>query len=198
MSCPSGDISSEDTRPILCPRCGHIVHVGDQHCVHCGRDLEDFDPVATAPVQNPALPLPSDHGIFPPNDNVILQFLPSGTCVLATLERTLTLGRQIGDTTENLLDLTHLRAKQHGVSREHCQLRRRDNHLIVIDLASTNGTYLNGKALLPYQEHIVAHGDELIIGTLHLLITFTSVNGPLASSENDVLEQAPSSSTPLM
>jgi pSer/pThr/pTyr-binding forkhead associated (FHA) protein len=45
----------------------------------------------------------------------------------------------------------------------------------VIDLRSANGTYLNGKRLPAYQKHVVAYGDHLVLGRLHLVISFSAV-----------------------
>ncbi|MBN1679572.1 MAG: FHA domain-containing protein [Anaerolineae bacterium] len=117
--------------------------------------------------------------------------------MLVSLDKPVILGRKSGTNSETFLDLNHLNAHQHGVSREHCKLQRNDNRLIITDLGSTNGTYLNGKALIPFQDHIVAHGDEFIIGTLHLMITFSTLTDD-NKSDGDVLDYAPPSNSPLM
>ena len=72
------------------------------------------------------------------------------------------------------INLTDFQAHQHGISREHCRLAREDERLIVTDLGSTNGTLLNDERLLPHRRYIVCHGDRLILGTLHILVTFSS------------------------
>jgi hypothetical protein len=61
-----------------------------------------------------------------------------------------------------------------GWTTRHCLLRREGIHLTVIDPGSANGTYLNGKRLPAYQEHVVAHGDHLVPGRLHLTLFFSS------------------------
>lgn len=63
-------------------------------------------------------------------------------------------------------------AKNKTVSREHCLVRRRDDHVIVIDLNSTNGTYLNSQRLEPFREYTLAEGDELRLATLRISIRF--------------------------
>jgi pSer/pThr/pTyr-binding forkhead associated (FHA) protein len=75
-----------------------------------------------------------------------------------------------------LVDLAHLGAEKHGVSRLHCQLRRQGAHLILTDLGSTNGTYLNGERISPHMPHRLSEGDRLVLGTLHLAVFFGPVN----------------------
>ena len=75
------------------------------------------------------------------------------------------------------IDLSSLNAMHHGVSRQHCQFRRQGLQLIVTDLNSTNGTYLNDRRLETGKDEIVLHGDKLILGTLHLLVTFNTLDG---------------------
>jgi len=108
---------------------------------------------------------------------LLLQLLPSGACAWFTLDKPLTLGRAIGPITESLFDLNEFNAHLHGVSRRHCRLSRKHNRLVVTDLGSTNGTYLNGTLLAPYQEVALADGDQLILGTLHITVFFVR-SGP--------------------
>ncbi len=50
------------------------------------------------------------------------------------------------------------------LSRQHCLLAMQDQEVVVHDLKSHNGTYLNGVRLR--QPTAVRHGDELTLGTL--------------------------------
>jgi len=85
------------------------------------------------------------------------------------------IGRADPDKTENaFIDLSPYNALDKGVSRKHAKLLRREaNTLHVCDLASANGTFLNGQQLIPNQERIIRNGDELRLGTLVLLVEFT-------------------------
>ena len=64
------------------------------------------------------------------------------------------------------VDLTAHMALEHGVSREHACIFRRGNVVEVEDLASTNGTLLNGTRLAPYIPVSLKHGDQLHLGKL--------------------------------
>ncbi len=111
---------------------------------------------------------------FPPRASVILQLLPSGTCVTFALKQPIVLGRGIGPEIDRVLDLTEYNAVRHGVSRQHCKLERVDDKLHLTDLGSSNGTYLNHEPLLPHRAYVVKHGDQLVLGTLHMFAVFST------------------------
>ena len=52
-----------------------------------------------------------------------------------------------------------------GASRRHAQLRRVGSGYTIIDLGSTNGTLVNGRAI---QEHVLEDGDTITIGETNL------------------------------
>lgn len=64
------------------------------------------------------------------------------------------------------LDFAPYGGADHGVSRRHAMLRPSINHLYLIDLASTNGTRLNGLQLEPNRPIPVNHGDLISLGAL--------------------------------
>ena len=53
------------------------------------------------------------------------------------------------------------------VSRLHCRLTAGDDNVEVVDLKSTNGTYVNGKRVT--KAHL-AHGDTLRVGRVELTV----------------------------
>lgn len=63
-------------------------------------------------------------------------------------------------------------AQNKTISREHCMFRYGDHHAVVVDLKSTNGTYINGQRLEPYREYLLAEGDELRLATLRTTVSF--------------------------
>lgn len=68
------------------------------------------------------------------------------------------------------IDLSQYGARQHGVSRRHAALIYYRKVVNVIDLESINGTYLNGKKLIPNTPYPLNSGDSLKLGTFGLLI----------------------------
>ncbi len=57
---------------------------------------------------------------------------------------------------------------ENGVSRLHLRLELNDNGLAVVDLGSTNGSFINSRPLTPSYGYPLADGDTLTIGTLNL------------------------------
>ena len=55
--------------------------------------------------------------------------------------------------------------KAAGVSRHHCTIRWDENEAQVMDLGSTNGTYLDGKKLAEYEYTPFNPGESLALGT---------------------------------
>ncbi len=171
-------------RPIQCPHCGTYCAPDTATCQKCGGTLVlDLvkQPIATIPIERTPRSIASTEAgqvEFPADYQLVLQILPSGVCLQFVLEKPMTLGRAASPThAEDLIDLQTFNANQHGISRRHCTLSHLENRLYVTDLNSTNGTYLNGKRLIPQEAHIVSHGDRLVLGTLNMTVFFSSVKG---------------------
>ncbi len=70
------------------------------------------------------------------------------------------------------VDVSPYAAHVLGVSRQHALVRAEQNRLLVQDLDSANGTYLNGHILEPGRDYRLRHGDKLSLGKLHLKVAF--------------------------
>ncbi len=79
-------------------------------------------------------------------------------------------GKEIGITTEKFLigrsDSCQLRPKSESVSRKHCIIVLQDNRVLIQDLKSRNGTFVNEKRLPTDSAKILRVGDQLRIGKL--------------------------------
>lgn len=69
------------------------------------------------------------------------------------------LGREAGVT---------IQLRDTEVSRRHAELRRQGPHYALVDLGSSNGTFVNGKSV---RQHLLASGDQVQIGRSLLLYT---------------------------
>ncbi|SIO61205.1 FHA domain-containing protein [Singulisphaera sp. GP187] len=69
-----------------------------------------------------------------------------------------------GVTTVGRQDDCQLRIKSSQVSRKHCELFEKKGLLLVKDLGSSNGTFVNGKRI--QEQRVLEPGDELSIGQL--------------------------------
>ena len=71
------------------------------------------------------------------------------------------------------VDLTDYGGARKGVSRVHAALRVRDEFIVLIDMASANGTYHNGERAPAHQPRLLRDGDELQLGQLVITIRFS-------------------------
>lgn len=65
-------------------------------------------------------------------------------------------------------DSCHLVLDHEGVSREHCELSVAASGIDVIDLGSTNGTFLNGSSI---KEAVARPGDRIVVGQACLVLS---------------------------
>jgi predicted component of type VI protein secretion system len=75
--------------------------------------------------------------------------------------------------TENVTSLGRhddcvIRIRSAQVSRRHCELYEVGDQLMLRDLGSSNGTFVNGKRVTG--EHPLKHGDELTVGSVTLRV----------------------------
>ena len=68
------------------------------------------------------------------------------------------------------IDLASFDAREKGVSRRHSALVRYQGTTCVVDLNSVNGTFLDGRRLIPDVPHPVGKSSEVTLGTLSLTI----------------------------
>jgi pSer/pThr/pTyr-binding forkhead associated (FHA) protein len=87
------------------------------------------------------------------------------------------IGRQTEGTLEETVDLTAYSAFSSGVSRRHAMIRRKKKGFEIIDLDSTNGTWLNEKKLTPTKAYPLSNGATIRLGQLRLkVITREGIN----------------------
>jgi pSer/pThr/pTyr-binding forkhead associated (FHA) protein len=87
--------------------------------------------------------------------------------VEATLNKAIHLGRL--DPASDVfpeVDLTNDNGLEKGVSRRHARILKREGTVVVEDLGSINGTFINGKRLAPYLPEVLRHNDQLQLGKL--------------------------------
>lgn len=157
-----------------CPSCGYPVLAAPEYCPACHRPLRLPSATTLLLTRSPLLWPVERHGPtgLLPGYHVVLQVLPSGACLTMPSQDQVALGRGSAQTDEALIDLEAHNGYQRGVSRRHCALLRRENRLYIVDLGSSNGTSLNGEPLVPHRPYSLADGDKLILGSMHLSVSF--------------------------
>src|SRR6266481_5690881 len=82
-----------------------------------------------------------------------------------------------GVTTVGRHDECQIRIKSSQVSRKHCELFEKKGLLLIKDLGSANGTFVNGKKV--DGQRVLEPGDELTIGGVKLRVAKIGQVGPL-------------------
>ena len=163
---------------IICPNCQHKEMSGAISCSKCGAQLVDMTvathKIHTAEARQVAQ---ADAGRTQPPPPAHLQswislnMIESGQ-ILPLADRTeFTLGRSAeGQPIVPDVDLSPQNAYASGVSRLHAVLKLIQEQIVIMDLGSSNGTYLNGSRLTPSVETPVAHGDVIYLGKLKMQV----------------------------
>jgi hypothetical protein len=160
---------------IICPNCQHKNLDGIVFCTECGTQLSGLQPIVTQNISADNIPAMERKRTanFPKDLDTwaSLHLLDSGH-ILPLGDRTeFTLGR-VSEAQPIMpdIDLTPYQAYANGVSRLHAVLKREGNRILVMDLGSSNGSYLNGKRLTPNVDQTLSHGDMLALGKLKIQI----------------------------
>jgi hypothetical protein len=112
-------------------------------------------------------------GLIPDQDTICLTLM--GTDI--TLEVPVTVRAILGRAHESNVhdpdvDLGKYGAQVLGVSRQHAALYRMNHLILIADLGSHNGTFLNGDRLEPKRFHILHDGDVIQLANLSMQIHF--------------------------
>lgn len=70
------------------------------------------------------------------------------------------------------VDLLEYGGQQQGISRTHLEVIRTGKRIDIVDMGSSNGTFLNGVKLDAHEAHQIRDNDRLRLGKLVLLVTF--------------------------
>ncbi len=110
--------------------------------------------------------------------------IPSKGVILINLENGRLITKQDGDAfilgrvsaeikpPETLVDLTQFGALELGISRVHALIRQAKDGYQIIDLESSNGTWLENERLVPQKPYAVDSGDRIRMGRLNVLIFY--------------------------
>ena len=100
--------------------------------------------------------------------------------LLVVRGRSATEAIRLGDgvTTVGRHDDCRLRIKSSRVSRRHCELFGKKGLLLIKDLGSSNGTFVNGKRI--QEQRVLEPGDELTIGQVKLRVAKVGAPPPAA------------------
>lgn len=138
-------------------------------------EAQALPPVNTSAVDYPQMPHQPRYGALSAGTDVKLKITIKGydEPLIISLEQDQVLGRQIPVADGQVqIDLSPYKARENGVSRHHALISKDQDLIKVMDLKSTNGSFLNEARMLPFQPRILRDGDELRLGLLILQIKF--------------------------
>lgn len=116
-------------------------------------------------------------GIFTKDMVLIIEIQESGKTISNMVDRELIVGR--ADNITNYIpevDMTEHGAYRLGLSRRHAVIQRDGNSLVVKDLNSRNGTFVNGAIVPGGSTHPIKDGDELRFGNLLTHVIFENTH----------------------
>lgn len=87
-------------------------------------------------------------------------------------------------------DDCQLRPKSESISRRHCALVQKDGRLLLVDLKSRNGTFINEKQLSPDKAKILKSGDRIRVGQLEFEISIEVGLASAKKSEVSTVKEA--------
>lgn len=157
-----------------CPYCAHENREGVLYCEECGHPFIGDQEALLATTRLMQQEQSGFHGRvawgtahFAREARLVVRIRDHADAVVLESADEILIGRsdpkfdQVPD-----LDLVPYGAAEQGVSRRHAMIRRGEDTLTLIDLDSTNGTFLNGQRLLPKQPRVLRDGDEIRLGRL--------------------------------
>ncbi|PWH15499.1 MAG: hypothetical protein DDG60_05755 [Anaerolineae bacterium] len=162
---------------IVCPNCKHQESDGAIFCSECGMQLVQYTPgetqrfdTATGELQTVSAPQP----VSQVPAWISLHLLESGQILPISDRMEFTMGR----VSENQpimpdIDLSPFKAFDNGVSRLHAVIRNNAGNIVIMDLGSSNGTYINGMRIVPNIEQPLRHGDIVALGKLKMQIVLS-------------------------
>jgi pSer/pThr/pTyr-binding forkhead associated (FHA) protein len=155
-SLPYGGIPAQPTYPAPQPVAAPPPKIG----------IPPVPPIATPPIITPPIVTPPVQG-RPNLAGISLIIQPAGATLNLPNSGEAVIGRS--DPVSNVfpdIDLTSHGALDRGVGRRHARIFLQSGQVLVEDLDSTNGTFLNAARVPPRQPQSLRAGDELRLGSL--------------------------------
>ena len=165
----------------ICPVCKYSNEQNAVVCKHCGASLSSSkyasqtpkDPDVTVFYAEKQEEFHVEEPIIP-GDGITVYYAGKNEPIAIRTEDEFIIGRQTGDASESILDLSEFDGFQMGMSRRHAKIRRTQTGYEVIDLGTTNGTWMDDKRLVPNKPYPLANGSMLRLGRIRLLVFYLS------------------------
>lgn len=162
---------------IRCPYCDHPAPVGSLFCQDCGARFTAPNETITRQVKAEKQPDTKEMAAREQDQSAryALQELKTGKIIPLNSQEDFTLGRRAdGQPILPDIDLTALDGYNAGVSRLHAGIHLDDAGVVLTDLNSANGTWVNDTRLEPHAPQSIQHGDVIVLGKLRLRVLIQS------------------------
>lgn len=180
---------------ITCPSCRHVEPEGELYCTTCGAQLWGLATETTIRMparKAPTEPKPNTSAHTaptpPPLEALIgdaeqvvripgaigLRLIDADVLLTLSGKEDYIVGREGGPGAEPDADLGPHGGRDLGVSRRHARLSRLGGQLLLEDLGSANGTWLNGEPVTTGTPMRLENGDLVKFARLMVRIEFSS------------------------
>jgi FHA domain len=166
----------------FCPVCKKKNAFEAAVCMYCGASLEVL---STDSATTKGTELPTDgtekagEEVFDeaaiPVDGIAFYVDGISEPVFSNSKKEFIMGRKVEETSGELFDLSKIGGYHLGVSRRHALIRRTSSGYEVMDLSSSNGTWLNDERLIPNKAYPLARGSQLRLARVRLFVLYRSV-----------------------
>jgi hypothetical protein len=162
-----------------CPNCQKENPAEAAFCIFCGIPLEfgkDNQTTTTRIEMEPAgVAHPAEQSLLDsfelPEQGVALYLRDYSKPIAVRKDKQFVIGRKMTEeATEGFVDLVPYGGYENGVSQKHALVRQTTHGWEIIDLGSTNGTWLDKRRLMPNQGYPLPTLSQISLGRMFLYI----------------------------
>lgn len=169
-----------DTFEKFCPICHNKNETDAIVCIHCGTSLGEnkYTTIKNAKIKINYSKKPNDLQVSEaiiPSNGIAVYFAETTKPFVIRTDNEFIVGRRVIETSESLLDLSDFDGFRMGLSRRHAMIRQTESGYEIIDLSSTNGTWLNDERLVPYTPYPLTSGARLRLSRIRLFVFYRTV-----------------------
>lgn len=170
-----------DSSGKFCYICNTTNKMDATVCINCGASLDEKKYTTTKNKEiklnysDKPRELHIDEAIIPKH-GIAVYFAETTKPFVVRNEKEFVIGRRVTMATpEDLLDLSDFDGFKMGLSRRHAMIRQIEHGYEIIDLSSTNGTWLNDAKLEPYTPYPLPSGSRLLLSRIRLVVFYRDV-----------------------
>lgn len=167
-----------DTSSKFCPVCKNKNDREAIICVHCGASLETYIPESATTRTTDVQTVTEKVGAWLydeaslPAGSIAIYVEGAPKPVFLSSEKEFILGRKVEETSQVMLDLSALGGYHLGLSRLHAIIRRAEHGYEIMDLGSSNGTWLNDERLIPHKPYPLTNASQIRLARMRLFVVF--------------------------